>query len=126
VAQTNEEYDTLLTELLADTNNMRDKYDEFSQFMETKIAEFVLERKLLAPSLGQLARDLTVTNAQRSQIQAELVKLTNEVARLKLLVETLTTQRDNAKNRVLDIESTRVYRLSTRLSRFNHRSPQSK
>lgn len=126
MAQTNEEYDTLLTELLADTNNMRDKYDEFSQFMETKIAEFVLERKLLAPSLGQLARDLAVTNAQRSQIQAELVKLTNEVERLKLLVETLTTQRDNAKNRVLDIESTRVYRLSTRLSRFNQRSPQSK
>lgn len=126
MAQTNEEYDTLLTELLADTNNMRDKYDEFSQFMETKIAEFVLERKLLAPSLGQLTRDLAVTNAQRSQIQAELVKLTNEVARLKLLVETLTTQRDNAKNRVLDIESTRVYRLSTRLSRFNQRSPQSK
>ena len=126
MAQTNEEYDTLLTELLADTNNMRDKYDEFSQFMETKIAEFVLERKLLAPSLGQLTRDLAVTNAQRSQIQAELVKLTNEVARLKLLVETLTTQRDNAKNRVLDIESTRVYRLSTRLSRLNQRSPQSK
>ena len=126
MAQTNEEYDTLLTELLADTNNMRDKYDEFSQFMETKIAEFVLERKLLAPSLGQLTRDLAVTNAQRSQIQAELVKLTNEVARLKLLVETLTTQRDNAKNRVLDIESTRMYRLSTRLSRFNQRSPQSK
>ncbi len=126
MAQTNEEYDTLLTELLADTNNMRDKYDEFSQFMETKIAEFVLERKLLAPSLGQLTRDLAVTNAQRSQIQAELVKLTNEVERLKLLVETLTTQRDNAKNRVLDIESTRVYRLSTRLSRLNQRSPQSK
>lgn len=126
MAQTNEEYDTLLTELLADTNNMRDKYDEFSQFMETKIAEFVLERKLLAPSLGQLTRDLAVTNAQRSQIQAELVKLTNEVERLKLLVETLTTQRDNAKNRVLDIESTRVYRLSTRLSRFNQRSPRSK
>ena len=116
----------LLTELLADTNNMRDKYDEFSQFMETKIAEFVLERKLLAPSLGQLTRDLAVTNAQRSQIQAELVKLTNEVERLKLLVENLTTQRDNAKNRVLDIESTRVYRLSTRLSRFNQRSPRSK
>ena len=126
MAQTNEEYDTLLTELLADTNNMRDKYDEFSQFMETKIAEFVLERKLLAPSLGQLTRDLAVTNAQRSQIQAELVKLTNEVERLKLLVENLTTQRDNAKNRVLDIESTRVYRLSTRLSRLNQRSPQSK
>ena len=126
MAQTNEEYDALLTELLADTNNMRDKYDEFSQFMETKIAEFVLERKLLAPSLGQLTRDLAVTNAQRSQIQSELVKLTNEVERLKLLVETLTTQRDNAKNRVLDIESTRVYRLSTRLSRLNQRSPQSK
>ena len=126
MAQTNEEYDTLLTELLADTNNMRDKYDEFSQFMETKIAEFVLERKLLAPSLGQLTRDLAVTNAQRSQIQAELVKLTDEVERLKLLVESLTTQGNNAKNRVLEFESTRLYRLSNRLSRFIPRSPRSK
>ncbi|NQV96394.1 MAG: hypothetical protein HQ486_01230 [Acidimicrobiaceae bacterium] len=126
MAATNEDYDALLTELLADTNNMRDKYDEFSQFMEIKIAEFVLERKLLAPSLGQLTRDLAVTNAQRSQIQAELVKLTNEVERLKLLVETLTTQRNNAKNRVLEYESTRLYRLSNRLSRFIRRSLQSK
>lgn len=103
----NGEYDVLLTELLEDANNMRNRYDEFSQFMEAKIAEFVLERKLLAPRLGQLSQDLAITNAQRSQIQADLVRLTSEVERLNKIIDTLTAQRDDAHRHIQILEASR-------------------
>ena len=100
----------LLTELLADTNSMRDKYHEFSQFTEEKIAEFVLQRKSLQQQLEQRTQDLAVTNAQRAQIQAELVKSISLVTKLR-------TQRDKSRSRVRILESSRSYRLARRLRR---------
>ena len=104
----NQDYETLLTEVINEVNAMRNKYDAFSQFTESKIAQYVLERKPIANQIEQLTRDLAVTNAQRAQIQAELVALTARVD--KILI-----QRDKARSRVKFLEATRTYRLEQKL-----------
>ena len=122
----NGEYDVLLTELLEDANNMRNRYDDFSQFMEAKIAEFVLERKLLAPKLGQLSQDIAITNAQRSQIQANLVQMKAEVEQLNKLVNELTTQRDAAYAQIRNLELSRISQKKTGIRRVTLRRSQTK
>ncbi len=104
----NQDYETLLTEVINEVNAMRNKYDAFSQFTESKIAQYVLERKPMANQIEQLARDLAVTNAQRAQIQAELVALTARVDKILM-------QRDKARSRVKFLEATRTYRLEQKL-----------
>jgi hypothetical protein len=104
----NQDYETLLTEVINEVNAMRNKYDAFSQFTESKIAQYVLERKPMANQIEQLTRDLAVTNAQRAQIQAELVALTARVDKILM-------QRDKARSRVKFLETTRTYRLEQKL-----------
>ncbi len=104
----NQDYETLLTEVINEVNAMRNKYDAFSQFTESKIAQYVLERRPMANQIEQLTRDLAVTNAQRAQIQAELVALTARVDKILM-------QRDKARSRVKFLETTRTYRLEQKL-----------
>ena len=104
----NQDYETLLTEVINEVNAMRNKYDAFSQFTESKIAQYVLERKPMVNQIEQLTRDLAVTNAQRAQIQAELVALTARVDKILM-------QRDKARSRVKFLEATRTYRLEQKL-----------
>ena len=104
----NQDYETLLTEVINEVNAMRNKYDAFSQFTESKIAQYVLERKPMANQIEQLTRDLAVTNSQRAQIQAELVALTARVDKILM-------QRDKARSRVKFLEATRTYRLEQKL-----------
>ena len=104
----NQDYETLLTEVINEVNAMRNKYDAFSQFTESKIAQYVLERKPLVNQIEQLTRDLAVTNAQRAQIQAELVALTARVDKILM-------QRDKARSRVKFLETTRAHRLEQKL-----------
>ena len=112
---TNQDYDTLITELINEINTVRNKYDAFSQFTETKVADFVHTNRhlknLLAratPELAQRTQDLAITNAQRAQLHAELVAVT---ARLDGLI----FQRDKARSRVKFLEASRAYRLEQKL-----------
>lgn len=107
----NEEYDLLISELFAEAHGLRMKYEEFSQFTEAKIAEFVLERKPMAMQLDQLSRDLAVTNAQRAQIHADLVELTSRI-------DKLTAQRETAKARVKALESSRSFKIAKLVRRL--------
>jgi chromosome segregation ATPase len=91
------DHEKLLTEVINEVNAMRNKYDAFSHFTESKIADYVNQRKQLNDRIEQLndrieqlndrieqlndrieqqIRDLAVTNAQRAQIQSELVNST--------------------------------------------------
>jgi chromosome segregation ATPase len=108
VTLTNQDYESLLTEVINEVNAVRNKYDAFSQFTEAKVAQYVLEQKSLSNRIDQLTRDLAVTNAQRAQIQAELVALNTRV-------EKILMQRDKARNRVKFLEATRTYRLEQKL-----------
>ena len=112
---TNQDYDTLITELINEINTVRNKYDAFSQFTETKVADFVHTNRhlknLLAQetqTLDQRTQDLAITNAQRAQLHAELVAVT---ARLDGLI----FQRDKARSRVKFLEASRAYKFEQKL-----------
>ena len=112
---TNQDYDTLITELINEINAVRNKYDAFSQFSKTKVADFVHTNRhlknLLAretQELAQRTQDLAITNAQRAQLHAELVAVT---ARLDGLI----FQRDKARSRVKFLEASRAYRFEQKL-----------
>jgi hypothetical protein len=129
VTFTNQDYDTLITELINEINAVRNKYDAFSQFTETKVADFVhtnrhlknlltQETQTLAQrtqelaqrtqELAQRTQDLAITNAQRAQLHAELVAVT---ARLDGLI----FQRDKARSRVKFLEASRAYKFEQKL-----------
>ena len=105
---TNQDYESLLTEVINEVNAVRNKYYAYSQYTESKIADYVNQRKQLNDRIEQLTRDLAVTNAQRAQIQAELVALTARA-------EKILMQRDKARSRVKFLETTRTYRLEQKL-----------
>ena len=118
---TNQDYDTLITELINEINAVRNKYDAFSQFTETKVADFVHTNRhlknLLAretQELAQRTQDLAITNAQRAQLHAELVAVT---ARLDGLI----FQRNKARSRVKFLEASRAYRFQQKLRRIASR-----
>ena len=126
----------MITELINEINAVRNKYDAFSQFTETKVADFVHTNRhlknLLAQEtqirdqrtqelaqrtqelaqrtqeLAQRTQDLAITNAQRAQLHAELVAVT---ARLDGLI----FQRDKARSRVKFLEASRAYRFEQKL-----------
>ena len=119
---TNQDYDTLITELINEINAVRNKYDAFSQFTETKVADFVHTNRHLknlhaaqtqeltqrTQELTQRTQDLAITNAQRAQLHAELVTLTARV-------DGIIMQRDKARSRVKFLEATRAYRIEQKL-----------
>ena len=133
---TNQDYDTLITELINEINAVRNKYDAFSQFTETKVADFVHTNRHLknlhaertqeltqrtqeltqrtqeltqrTQELTQRTQDLAITNAQRAQLHAELVTLTARV-------NGLIMQRDKARSRVKFLEASRAYRIEQKL-----------
>ena len=118
---TNQDYDTLITELINEINAVRNKYDAFSQFTETKVADFVHTNRhlknLLAretQELAQRTQDLAITNAQRAQLHAELVAVT---ARLDGLI----FQRNKARSRVKFLEASRAYRFEQKLRSIAYR-----
>ena len=88
-----EDHDLLISELFAEAHGLRMKYEEFSQYTEAKIDDFVHAKQALenliaqrtqelAISNEQRLQDLAITSAQRAQIQAELVSLTARVDKL--------------------------------------------
>ena len=110
-----QDYEKLLTDVINEVNAVRNKYDAFSQYTESKIADYVNQRKQLNDRIEQLndrieqqIRDLAVTNAQRAQIQSELVAST-------LRADKFLTQRDKARSRVKFLEASRAYRLEQKL-----------
>ena len=111
----NQDYDTLITELINEINAVRNKYDAFSQFTETKVADFVHTNRHLknlldqrTQELAQRTQDLAITNAQRAQLHAELVALNARV-------DGLIFQRDKARSRVKFLEASRAYKFEQKL-----------
>ena len=117
-----EDHDLLISELFAEAHGLRMKYEEFSQYTEAKIDDFVHAKQALenliaqrtqelAISNEQRLQDLAITSAQRAQIQAELVSLTARV-------DKLISQRNKARHRVKFLESSRGYRFEQKLRRL--------
>ena len=95
---TSEDLDLLVSELFAETHGLRMKYEEFSQYTEAKIAEFVdakqtLENLLaqrtadfvdakqtLENLLAQRTQDLAISNEQRTSLENLLAQRTQDLA----------------------------------------------
>jgi len=95
---TSEDLDLLVSELFAETHGLRMKYEEFSQYTEAKIADFVdakqtLENLLaqrtadfveakqtLENLLAQRTQDLATSNEQRTSLENLLAQRTQDLA----------------------------------------------
>ena len=140
---TNQDYDTLITELINEINAVRNKYDAFSQFTETKVADFVHTNRHLknlhaaqTQELTQRTQELTQRTQELTQRTQELTQRTQELTQrtqdlaitnaqraqlhaelvtLTARVDGLIMQRDKARSRVKFLEATRAYRIEQKL-----------
>jgi chromosome segregation ATPase len=129
MAETNEDREQLIADLLEEAHGLRMKLEDFSQFTEAKVAEFVIARKSLteerdkAVHHGSLAaNDLEVLRRRQDDLHRQLVETTNRLREVEAKAERLTRQRDRARERVRALESSRSYRLAMRFRRLTRRT----
>ncbi|MEY3977563.1 MAG: hypothetical protein RLZZ284_419 [Actinomycetota bacterium] len=129
MTQTNDERDQLIADLLEEAHGLRMKLEDFSQFTEAKVAEFVIARKSLteerdrAVHQGSLAvNDLEVLRRRQDDLHRQLIDTTAKLREVEARVDRLIQQRDRARERVRALESSRSYRLVTRLRRLTGRA----
>jgi len=116
-----DERDQLIADLLEEAHGLRMKHEEFSQFTEAKVAEFVLARKELTKErddavhhLALAQQDLQVLRLRQDQLQAQLIEINSRIAKL-------TQARDRARERVKDLEASRAVRIAARLRKLLRR-----
>ncbi|MEY3575884.1 MAG: hypothetical protein EBT17_02550 [Actinobacteria bacterium] len=129
MTQTNDERDQLIADLLEEAHGLRMKLEDFSQFTEAKVAEFVIARKSLteerdrAVHQGSLAvNDLEVLRRRQDELHRQLIDTTAKLREVEARVDRLIQQRDRARERVRALESSRSYRLVMRLRRLTGRA----
>ena len=133
MADSTDERDQLIADLLEEAHGLRMKLEDFSQYTEAKVAEFVQARKTLTEERdralqqsGLATGDLEVLRRRQDDLHLQLVEMTKKMKDLESQVEQLTRQRDRARERVRAIESSRSYRIMSRLRRpFGRRRPPS-
>jgi peptidoglycan hydrolase CwlO-like protein len=133
MADSTDERDQLIADLLEEAHGLRMKLEDFSQYTEAKVAEFVQARKSLTEErdralqqCGLATGDLEVLRRRQDDLHLQLVEMTKKMKDLESQVEQLTRQRDRARERVRAIESSRSYRIMSRLRRpFGRRRPPS-
>jgi len=129
MTQTNDERDQLIADLLEEAHGLRMKLEDFSQFTEAKVAEFVIARKSLteerdrAVHQGSLAvNDLEVLRRRQDELHRQLIDTTAKLREVEARADRLIQQRDRARERVRALESSRSYRLVMRLRRLTRRA----
>lgn len=129
MTQTNDERDQLIADLLEEAHGLRMKLEDFSQFTEAKVAEFVIARKSLteerdrAVHQGSLAvNDLEVLRRRQDELHRQLIDTTAKLREVEARVDRLIQQRDRARERVRALESSRSYRFVMRLRRLTGRA----
>ena len=114
MAETLNEQEQLIADLLAEVHGLRMKYEEFSLYTESKIAEFVIARKALTEERdravhhrGLAEMDLEVLRRRQEQLHEQLIKAVQ--------------QRDRARERVAALEASRAVRFAVRLRKLLRR-----
>ena len=114
MAETLNEQEQLIADLLEDARALRMKYEEFSLYTESKVAEFVIARKALTEERdravhhrGLAEMDLEVLRRRQEQLHEQLVKAVR--------------QRDRARERVTALEASRAVRFAVRLRKLLRR-----
>lgn len=124
MADTTDDRDQLIADLLEEAHGLRMKLEDFSQYTEAKVAEFVVARKALTEErdnerrLHELSKhDLEVLRHRQVQMQHDLIEMNSMLRALEERIAHLTKQRDNARRRARASESPLVVRLGARLRR---------
>jgi hypothetical protein len=114
MAETLNEQEQLIADLLEEAHGLRMKYEEFSLYTESKVAEFVIARKALTEErdravhhMGLAEMDLEVLRRRQEQLHEQLIKAVR--------------QRDQARERVAALEASRAVRLAVRLRKLLRR-----
>ena len=122
MAETTDERDQLIADLLEEAHGLRMKLEDFSQYTEAKVAEFVQARKALSEERDRAIQqsslavgDLEVLRRRQDELHLQLVEMTKKLRELESQVERLTQQRDRARERVRALEASRSFRIVTRL-----------
>ncbi|MGA1637907.1 MAG: hypothetical protein ACO39D_04985 [Ilumatobacteraceae bacterium] len=118
MSETTDERDQLIADLLEEAHGLRMKYEEFSQYTESKVAEFVIARKELTQErdsavhhLSLAQQDLQVLRQRQDQLQAQMIQINSRI-------DKLTKQRDRARERVAMLEASRAFRIAARLRKL--------
>ena len=101
---TNQDYDTLITELINEINAVRNKYDAFSQFTETKVADFVHTNRHLKNLHAAQTQELTQQLEQRTQ------QLEQRTQQLEQRTQDLTQRTQDLTQRTQDLAITNAQR----------------
>jgi chromosome segregation ATPase len=122
MAESTDERDQLIADLLEEAHGLRMKLEDFSQYTEAKVAEFVQARKTLTDERDQAVQqkslavnDLDVLRRRQDELHLQLVEMNKKMHELEAQVEQLTRQRDRARERVRALESSWAYRLYSRV-----------
>jgi chromosome segregation ATPase len=122
MADSTDERDQLIADLLEEAHGLRMKLEDFSQYTEAKVAEFVQARKALTEERDLAVQqstlavgDLDVLRRRQDDLHLQLVEMTRKMKDLEAQIEQLTRQRDRARERVRALEASRSYRIVSRL-----------
>ena len=123
-----DERDQLIADLLEEAHGLRMKLEDFSQYTESKVAEFVLTRNALtgerdstAHRLGLTEHDLAVLRRRQEQMQRDLVETQARLQLVEARVVRFVMQRDIARERVKALEASRAVRIASRLRKILRR-----
>ena len=128
MTETADERDQLIADLLEEAHGLRMKLEDFSQYTESKVAEFVIARKAFEEErsasqqhLVLAQHDIEVFRNRQDQMQKQMIELNAKVRAMEQRVERLIKQRDAARERVKALESSRAVRIAARLRKLLRR-----
>jgi len=128
MTETADERDQLIADLLEEAHGLRMKLEDFSQYTELKVAEFVIARKAFEEEwsasqqhLVLAKHDIEVFRNRQDQMQRQMIEMNAKVRAMEQRVERLIKQRDTARERVKALESSRAVRIAARLRKLLRR-----
>jgi len=128
MTETADERDQLIADLLEEAHGLRMKLEDFSQYTESKVAEFVIARKAFEEErsasqqhLVLAQHDIEVFRNRQDQMQRQMIEMNAKVRAMEQRVERLIKQRDAARERVRALESSRAVRIAARLRKLLRR-----
>ena len=128
MTETADERDQLIADLLEEAHGLRMKLEDFSQYTESKVAEFVIARKAFEEErsasqqhLVLAQHDIEVFRNRQDQMQRQMIEMNAKVRAMEQRVERLIKQRDAARERVKALESSRAVRIAAHLRKLLRR-----
>jgi predicted nucleic acid-binding Zn-ribbon protein len=99
VTSPHDDRDALIAELYEEAHGLRMKLEEFSRYTEDAMAKMAAERREHAERYSTMERDMSVRETERRQLQHEVVRCREEIARLTAEIDRLRTSTPSVQTR---------------------------